>query len=81
MARMDEGEGKRGQGDRSKKRDKENRNDSHGAVGSRVVTQLGITHGNEGDEAAVAFYPDLFIILLTRSRARYLYYKATLCTK
>jgi len=42
------GEGKRGQGDRDKKRDEENRKDSHSAAGSRVVTQSGITHGNEG---------------------------------
>jgi len=48
--------------------------DSRGAVGLRVVTQSGITHRNEGDEAAVAFYPDLLMILLMRSRARYLYY-------
>jgi len=78
---VSKGEGKQGRGDRYKKQDKENRKDSHGAAGLQVVTQLGITHRNEGDEAAVAFYPDLFIILLTRSRARYLYYKATLCTK
>jgi len=43
-----EGEGERGRGDRDKKRDEENRKDSRGAAGSRVVTQSGITHGNEG---------------------------------
>jgi len=37
----------------------------------RVVTQSGITHGNEGDEAAVAFYPDLII---DKARPGYLYY-------
>jgi len=78
---VSEGEGEQGRGDRSKKQDKENRKDSCSAAGLQVVTQSGITYGNEGDEAAVAFYPDLFIILLTRSRARYLYYKATLYTK
>ena len=80
---MTSGDGKngQGQGDRSKKQDEENRKDSCSAAGSQVITQSGITHGNEGDEAVVAFYPDLFIILLTRSRARYLYYKATLCMK
>ena len=43
-----EGKGKRGQGDRDKKQDEENRKDSRGTAGSQVVTQLGITHGNEG---------------------------------
>jgi len=42
------GKGERGRGDRDKKQDKENRKDSHSAAGLQVVTQSGITHGNEG---------------------------------
>jgi len=46
----DEGENGQGrwQGDRDKKQDKENRKDGHGVAGSQIVTQSGITHGNEG---------------------------------
>jgi len=68
----------RGREVRDKKRDEENRKDSRGAAGSRVVTQSGITHGSEGDEAAVAFYPDL---LLTRLDQGIYTTTATLCAK
>jgi len=51
-ARVSEGKGyrcKTRQGDRDKKRDKENRKDNCGAVGLQVVTWSGITHRNKGE--------------------------------
>jgi len=77
---MDEGEGERGRGreDRDKTRQGERKKDSRGAAGSRVVTRSGITHGNEGDEAAVAFYPDLLMAELDQGICTTM---ATLCAK
>jgi len=50
------GEGKRGQGvqmqdkmRRTEKREQRTEKDGHSTVGLQVVTQLGITHGNEGE--------------------------------
>ena len=85
MAGMDEGKGKQGQGQAraraSRQRQDETRKtekDHRSAAGSRVITRSGITHGNEGDEAAVAFYPDL---ILTRPDQGIYTTTATLCAK
>jgi len=83
--RASEGKGKRGRGQararaRRQRQDETRRTekDRHGAVGLRVVTWSGITHGNEGDEATVAFYPDL---VLTWPDQGIYTTTATLCTK
>jgi len=52
--------------------------DCRGVVGLRVVTRLGITYGNEGDEAAVAFYPYLLMAELDQGICTTM---ATLCMK
>ena len=76
-ARASEGEGEDKKTET--RQDKENKKkDNRGAAGSRVITQSGITHGNEGDEAAVAFYPDL---ILTRLDQGIYTTTATLCAK
>jgi len=63
---------------RTENREQRTEKDSHGAAGLRVVTQLGITHGNEGDKAAVAFYPDLLMTGLDQGIYTTM---ATLCAK
>jgi len=82
---MDKGKGERGQGRararaRRQRQDKMRRTekDRCGAAGSQVVTRLGITHRNEGDEATVAFYPDL---ILTWPDQGIYTTTATLCAK
>ena len=83
--RESKGKGERGRGvqmqdetRRTENRERRTEKDSHSAAGSRVVTQSGITHGNEGDEAMVAFYPDL---LMTGLDQGIYTTTATLCAK
>jgi len=81
-ARVSEGEGERYRRETRrgelKAENGEIKKDGRGAAGLRVVTQSGITHRNEGDEATVAFYPYL---ILTRPDQGIYTTTATLCAK
>jgi len=78
-ARASKGKGKQGQGQvrvRRQRQVKENRREMVMAQQACESLHSWGSHRKEGDKAMVAFYPDLLMILLTRSRARYLYYNS-----